>query len=71
MKLSKRLQAIFDMVPNGVTADIGSDHGKLIISLFQNGIISTDDLIDNKIYMLEKIKEYESSIHNNSNTQII
>ena len=48
MKLSKRLQAIYDMVPNGVTADIGSDHGKLIISLFQNGIISKGYAIENK-----------------------
>ena len=48
MKLSKRLQAIYDMVPNGVVADIGSDHGKLIISLFQNGIISKGYAIENK-----------------------
>lgn len=48
MKLSKRLQAIYDMVPNGVAADIGSDHGKLIISLFQNGIISKGYAVENK-----------------------
>ena len=48
MKLSKRLQAIADMVPYGVAADVGSDHGKLIISLFQNGQISKGYAIENK-----------------------
>lgn len=48
MKLSKRLQTIYDMVPAGVAADVGSDHGKLIISLFQNGIISKGYAIENK-----------------------
>ena len=48
MKLSKRLQAIYDMVPSGVVADVGSDHGKLIISLFQNGVISKGYAIENK-----------------------
>ena len=35
MKLSKRLQTIYDMVPKGLAADVGADHGKLIISLFK------------------------------------
>lgn len=48
MKLSKRLQAIYDMVPSGVAADVGSDHGKLIISLFQNGVICKGYAIENK-----------------------
>lgn len=48
MKLSKRLQAIYDMVPNGVAADVGSDHGKLIISLFEGGVISKGYAIENK-----------------------
>ena len=48
MKLSKRLQAIYDMVPPGVVADVGSDHGKLIISLFENGIICKGYAIENK-----------------------
>ena len=48
MKLSKRLQAIYDMVPSGVAADVGSDHGKLIISLFEGGIISKGYAIENK-----------------------
>lgn len=34
MSLSKRLQAIFDLVEDGTSlADIGSDHGKLVIEL--------------------------------------
>ena len=48
MKLSKRLQAIYDMVPSGVAADVGSDHGKLIISLFEGGVISKGYAIENK-----------------------
>ena len=48
MKLSKRLQAIYDMVPAGVAADVGSDHGKLIISLFEGGVISKGYAIENK-----------------------
>ena len=48
MKLSKRLQAIYDMVPSGVAADVGSDHGKLIMSLFEGGIISKGYAIENK-----------------------
>lgn len=48
MILSKRLQAIYDMVPSGVAADVGSDHGKLIISLFEGGVISKGYAIENK-----------------------
>lgn len=48
MKLSKRLQSIFNMVPHGVVADVGSDHGKLIISLFEDGIITKGYAIENK-----------------------
>ena len=33
IRLSKRLKIIHDMVPNSVVADIGSDHGKLMIAL--------------------------------------
>jgi tRNA (adenine22-N1)-methyltransferase len=42
VKLSKRLAAISDFVPIGteVVADIGADHGKLLVSLIQNGQIS-------------------------------
>lgn len=48
MKLSLRLQSIYNMVPHGVAADVGSDHGKLIISLFENGVISKGYAIENK-----------------------
>lgn len=48
MELSKRLQALYDMVPEGVAADVGSDHGKLIISLYENGVISHGYAIENK-----------------------
>ena len=46
--LSKRLQAIHDMLPMGVTADIGSDHGKLMIALFKSGKIIKGYAIENK-----------------------
>ncbi len=47
--LSKRLQTIQDMISkNAVVADVGSDHGKLIISLFKDGIISHGYAIENK-----------------------
>lgn len=48
MKLSKRLQTIFDMCPPGVAADVGSDHGKLIIALLQEGKITKGYAIENK-----------------------
>ena len=46
--LSKRLQAIHDMLPKGVTADVGSDHGKLMIALFKSGKITKGYAIENK-----------------------
>ena len=48
MTLSKRLQAIYDMVPYSVTADIGSDHGKLMIALFNDGKIPKGYAVENK-----------------------
>lgn len=48
MKLSRRLQTIYQMVPFGVAADVGSDHGKLIITLFQDGKIEKGYAIENK-----------------------
>ena len=48
MNLSKRLQAIYDMVPYSVTADIGSDHGKLMIALFNDGRIPKGYAVENK-----------------------
>ena len=46
--LSNRLQAIHDMLPKGVTADIGSDHGKLMIALFKNGKLTKGYAVENK-----------------------
>ena len=40
IRLSKRLKIIHDMVPNSVVADIGSDHGKLMIALVQSGKVT-------------------------------
>lgn len=57
MKLSKRLQAIYDMVPSGVAADVGSDHGKLIISLFEGGVISKGYAIENKKGPFSRLKK--------------
>lgn len=48
VKLSKRLAAIYDMVPRGVIADIGADHGKLIIALAKNDIAIHGFAVENK-----------------------
>lgn len=47
--LSPRLEAVKAFVPQGaVAADIGADHGQLILSLCENGIISTGYACENK-----------------------
>ena len=46
--LSNRLQAIHDMLPKGVIADVGSDHGKLMIALFRSGKLVKGYAIENK-----------------------
>ena len=46
--LSLRLQTIHDMLPKGVIADIGSDHGKLMIALFKSGKLTKGYAIENK-----------------------
>lgn len=48
MKLSLRLEAIYQMVPYAVTADIGSDHGQLMIALFEDGRIPKGYAVENK-----------------------
>jgi len=48
MKLSLRLSAIYEMVPYAITADIGSDHGKLMIALFNDGRIPKGYAVENK-----------------------
>ncbi len=55
MKLSKRLETILDMCPHGVAADVGSDHGKLIMSLFLEGKISHGYAIENKKGPFERL----------------
>ncbi len=46
--LSERLTAIYKMVPKGIAADIGADHGKLMIALFEGGIITHGYAVENK-----------------------
>ncbi len=48
MSLSLRLQTIYDMVPRSAIADIGSDHGKLIIELARNGLTVEAYAVENK-----------------------
>ena len=55
MKLSKRLASIKEMVPSGVAADVGSDHGKLIISLFEDKVILKGYGIENKKAPYERL----------------
>ena len=45
------------MVPSGVVADVGSDHGKLIISLFENGVICKGYAIENKVGPFNRLKK--------------
>ena len=46
--LSERLKTIYKMVPKGIVADIGADHGKLMIALFEGGIVSHGYAVENK-----------------------
>ena len=46
--LSERLTAIYKMVPKGIAADIGADHGKLMIALFEGGILTHGYAVENK-----------------------
>ncbi len=48
MDLSLRLQTIYDMVPRSCLADVGSDHGKLIIALAEDDVIPKGYAIENK-----------------------
>jgi tRNA (adenine22-N1)-methyltransferase len=48
-RLSKRLQAIYDFVPQGaVVADVGADHAFLTLALLERGKISWAQAIENK-----------------------
>ncbi len=58
MKLSKRLETIYELVPQGTfCADIGADHGKLIISLAENNISISSLAVENKIGPFKRLKE--------------
>ena len=57
MKLSLRLQTVYDMVPKGTVYDVGSDHGKLIISLIENNKIDFCYAGENKIGPYTRLKE--------------
>ena len=56
IKLSKRLKIIHDMVPKSVVADIGSDHGKLMIALVQSGIVNKGFAVENKEGPFERLR---------------
>lgn len=56
IRLSKRLKIIHDMVPKSVVADIGSDHGKLMIALVQSGIVKKGFAVENKEGPFERLR---------------
>ena len=56
IRLSKRLKIIHDMVPNSVVADIGSDHGKLMIALVQSGKVNKGFAVENKEGPFERLR---------------
>ena len=56
VKLSKRLKIIHDMVPNSVVADIGSDHGKLMIALVESGKVAKGYAVENKEGPFERLR---------------
>ena len=56
IKLSKRLKIIFDMIPKSVVADIGSDHGKLMIALVEAGIVNKGYAVENKEGPFERLR---------------
>ena len=56
IKLSKRLKIIHDMIPNSVVADIGSDHGKLMIALVQSGNVTKGFAVENKEGPFERLR---------------
>jgi len=58
MSLSERLQTVYDMVRKGETvADIGSDHGLLILALCHDGIISHGYASDNKKAPFQRLEK--------------
>lgn len=57
LNLSKRLTLISEMTPKGHIADIGADHGKLLISLCLKGKILSGTAIENKKGPFERLKK--------------
>lgn len=55
--LSKRLQAIQNMVPHSFVADIGADHGKLVISLVKSNQVLNAVAVENKIGPFNRLKK--------------
>ncbi len=47
-KRSTRLETVAELIPDGVHADIGSDHGYLLFSLLREGRITRGIAIENK-----------------------
>ena len=56
IRISKRLKIIHDMVPKSVVADIGSDHGKLMIALIESKTIAKGYAVENKEGPFERLK---------------
>ena len=56
IKLSERLKIIHDMVPTSVVADIGSDHGKLMVALVESGTITKGYAVENKEGPFERLR---------------
>lgn len=56
VKLSKRLRTIHDLVPKCLPADIGSDHGKLMIALLESGTIEKGYAVENKEGPYERLR---------------
>lgn len=62
ISLSKRLKTIFGMVPHQIIADVGADHGKLVIALVECKKINKAYAIENKKGPFERlIKEIEKA----------
>ncbi len=58
IKLSSRLQIVYDMIPNcGTLADVGCDHGYLSIALLQNEVVKKAIAMDVNKGPLAKAKE--------------
>ena len=68
IRLSKRLKIIHDMVSNSVVADIGSDHGKLMIALVQSGKVQKGFAVENKEGPFERLRS--NLIHYHVNDKV-